>query len=78
MEVRCCCKPNNLLGYLPHFNLGEGDRVRFIAGDEILELPIRTYFPNMPASRADDGYLALSSEETPIEKLRLVNGFVEA
>lgn len=87
LEVRCCCRPEKLLGWLPVPGLAfPGQSITFLVmprpvfgrptalaafAAERLELPVALY-------RADDGTRrALKSEDTPIETLRLIPGFVE-
>ena len=73
MEVRCCCQPTKLLGHLSVGSQFENQVIYFHAGDEVVSLKIRHYYPSGRAP----GYFALSSEDVPIEKLRAVSGFVE-
>lgn len=94
VEVRCCCQPKRLLGWLPvdELKIWEGSKVRFLVAPartfrelgaapiselavSTLELPILTAcLPDADGGRR----LALKSEETPIETLRRIPGFVEA
>lgn len=90
MEVRCCCQPQKLLGWLPvPDDVHDGRVLRFIVR------PARWEFTSVEATpeykKVDEielpvarlgivgvTILALKSEETPIERLRLIPGFVEA
>ena len=88
MEVRCCCKPQRLLGWLKvpdtarrgtiiHFTVWPSARAEVNqASFEVkqISLPVDTY------AYAENSYherLALRSEDTPIETLRLIPGFKE-
>lgn len=94
LEVRCCCQPKKLLGYLPvDPQLAiRGARIRFAIpatfpysrsrlgdGDvkttpqEVIVLPVESF----QSSNPDERHLALKSEETPIETMRRIPGFVE-
>lgn len=97
IEVRCCCVPKKLLGWLeaPEELVFEGSVLSF-------RIPPRCFQPvgqplvferaidvRLPVAMFEAGYLgqllsgggerhlALKSEETPIELLRRVPGFVE-
>ncbi len=93
MEVRCCCQPMKLLGYLPvPPSRAAGDTVTFVirpvvhcspfgvAGGECAQV-CRAETVALPVarfqSRVGERHLALKSEETPIEVLRRIPGFVE-
>ena len=83
MEVWCCCKPEKLLGWLPVVT-GQRSYRRVIVSRQAgpfeepaidqttVELPVARIF------HGGESYLALKSEETPIETLRLLPDFVEA
>jgi len=92
VEVRCCCRPEKLLGWLPvdEARIFVGSRVKFLIAPartfkelglesvsgfevEVLTLPILEAV--MPGELV--GHPALKSEETPIEVLRRIPGFVE-
>jgi len=96
-EVRCCCTPKKLLGWLdvPDELLFEGNTISFripprcyqpIGAALVFErainvrLPVAMFRAGMPLEFAygiPDQHLALKSEETPIDLLRRVPGFVE-
>lgn len=92
LEVRCCCVPEKLLGWLPVSDL------QYEAGvmlDFVLRTPMQiSAFVESSTPVQDDlqllrlpiawmnhpqrgRFLAIKSEETPIEKLRLIPGFRE-
>lgn len=81
MEVRCCCQPTKLLGWLMvDSEVKVGERVVFrmpmglergdLVRDRVVVLPVDALMPS--------GELALKSDDVPLERLRLVRGFVEA
>jgi hypothetical protein len=83
LEVRCCCAPKQLLGWLPAdsnreyvcFALSDPlDRSykSVVKAPETVLLPIREIF--VPEKGY---YYAISSDETPVEKLRRIPEFVE-
>lgn len=96
MEVRCCCKPQKLLGWLPvpasaalgetlHFTIPPV--VRFLGtplepqgfteeGRRVISLPVEM-FGGVIRPGVFGEHLALKSEETPLETLRQIPGFVE-
>jgi hypothetical protein len=91
-EVRCCCDPGQLLGTIdvdvPY--LYEGQVFRFFVGpsvslrpyweqrDDDLTLTVaRVQGRVLGTGEVLDG-LAIKSNDTPIEKLRRINGFQEA
>lgn len=95
VEVRCCCRPEKLLGWLqvPEEQLRAGNKIGFMAvatvnltladgpgvmatvGGHVVELPVE--YITLAGATIADAYLALKSEETPIETLRQIRGFVE-
>lgn len=90
IEVRCCCQPQKLLGWLPAPDgISRGTIVRFVVSpsrwfmESIYSEP--SFKPmdviELPAETfvSSNGVpsLALKSEETPIARLRLIRGFVE-
>lgn len=88
LEVRCCCQPTKLLGYLPLPECVEPvrDRVvrfaippRFHPARSVIE-PARSVALPIGEMMDATGYkwLAFKSEETPIETLRQIPGFLEA
>lgn len=98
MEVRCCCRPEKLLGYLPvrdQIHVARGVMLRFVVRPDkwvcvdgrkpslyrdIVTLPVEMFSASTmrPDGEFDrDSHLALKSEETPIERLRRIPGFVE-
>lgn len=96
VEVRCCCRPDTLLGWLPvrDDQVWEGSRVRFEVKPATVEYHASEHGPVDVVRHARqvvtlpiawwssgilfDGHLALKSEETPLETLRQIRGFVEA
>lgn len=92
MEVRCCCQPQKLLGWLPvPDGTRRGSHVRFAVRQDLelvtapghaapvntsVELPVET-FGTYDASGERVKHIALKSEETPIDVLRRIRGFVE-
>lgn len=75
LEVRCCCDPNRLLGWLPvpDHVAESGKHVLFpVRGGEILDLPIGVVFSPAWGYRT-----TINSNETPLEVLRDIPGFVE-
>ncbi len=93
MEVRCCCNPKKLMGWLPVDRIGarvdyhiieQGFSWRDVSLEgalfsepkiTIVSLPVQTFID--PES-GNPPKLALKSEETPIETLRKIRGFIEA
>lgn len=75
MEVRCCCKPQKLLGWLDVPDNCERVVRLSLIGGAVLELPIApvTFYERDGHST----YAAIKSEETPLEMLRQVVGFRE-
>lgn len=92
VDVRCCCEPGKLLGYLPvnaRFQIVPGARYswaltrppatrwqpleRSTVDTLTLEVvPLITpFYPNVQID------LAFKSDDTPIETLRRVDGFIE-
>lgn len=90
IEVRCCCQPQKLLGWLPvPDGVGAGDTVHFVVSRPRWRLASREAEPvfemadviTLPVAILDENgrsSLALKSEETPVERLRQIPGFVEA
>lgn len=86
MEVRCCCRPQKLLGWLPvaegqrqvQYLVREPMRVNINATEEqrtrLITLPVAEFHP----AAGGAPYFALKSEETPLEDLRLLPSFREA
>lgn len=88
MEVRCCCQPQKLLGYLPVI---EGQtRMRYVLrptepddGQRFQQIELRLgAFNDARMNEAGDvvrdTHLALKAEDIPIEVLRRIPSFVEA
>lgn len=87
LEVRSCCQPQKLLGWLEAPDDAHVGMVRLfpvyplgrIVGNgeslylDIVTLPIAAFY-----SPAEGERLAYKSEETPLEQLRLIPGFIEA
>lgn len=78
MEVRCCCVPQNLLGWLPAPTVKfSGRTMNFPLPDgEVLTLPMSRYIERVHGEVVTD-LIAYKSQETPIETLRLIPNFVE-
>ncbi len=81
MEVRCCCVPQKLLGWL---DVMEGARQYAFTVNEPVRVSSwpaikfrRIVLPVAKINVGSETYLALKSEETPIEILRMIPGFVE-
>lgn len=77
LEVRCCCVPKKLLGTVevPAEFVTRHAEINFRREDgSRLTLPVELFKP----SQYDRAYLALKSQETPIEVLRTIVGFEEA
>lgn len=86
-EVRCCCKPEKLLGHVDtEVLVGHGVRLVFllaplsatdIGRPETLHTEVAQI--NIPTFGGDyHGYLAIKSNDYPIETWRRVAGFKEA
>jgi hypothetical protein len=90
LAVRCCCRPSKLLGWMligANVRLEPGQRLvfwlrrrpltldddPFWLGAERLELQLRLFVDEHGVET-----LALSSEDTPLERLLQVDGFVAA
>jgi len=88
IEVRCCCQPEKLLGWLPTPDrLYCGGRVTYVIPPRV-DGPVLRGFTIQPAAvvvfevamvRAKDSseWLALKGDETPLELLRRIPGFQE-
>jgi hypothetical protein len=93
IEVRCCCDPEKILGWVPApDDVRRGDIIQFVVSPrrwrqawigatpsfeplDTISLPaeeIRTYVNGEPVVS-----IALKSEETSLERLRLIRGFVD-
>ena len=94
LEVRCCCNPTRLIGYLEVREqlIYPGGSIDFViparrrladlrAGDGPVEEEIEPARKvTLPVERIAYGsqvWLALKSDETPIEILRQIPGFIE-
>lgn len=90
LEVRCCCKPKKLLGWLSLPLLSEihmtvGMKFIFHIGGGSLEPEDPLSFPDMVELTLDlfqpsgfgQSYYALKDNNVPIERLRLIHGFEE-
>lgn len=93
VEVRCCCEPMKLLGYLPvpdRTPIAPGVSVKFLlppraasslrsASWRLFERPEILTLTITPYGRGDmsEG-LAFKSDDTPIETLRRIPNFLEA
>lgn len=97
VEVRCCCTPTKLLGYLDVRDdlVRQGNVVGFAVCSPVdtwqttadleairferVDLPIEKFWKtDVSATTGWTTNLAFKSEETPIETLRRIPGFVEA
>jgi hypothetical protein len=92
MEVRCCCRPQKVLGWLPVGpDVREGDTIQFVVRParwalaslneppvyeplDRIALPVAVFVIDRAFAEPIIG-LALKSEETQIERLRLIRGF---
>jgi len=87
MEIRCCCTPKKLLGWV---EVPDGaTEYRFVLRSELLSFlrkpfddvtPVKVEAIVLPVAVIHIGgtkYPALKSEETPIEILRKIPGFIE-
>lgn len=74
-EVRCCCEPQILLGWLP------GPDARQITYP-LLPMTRRNISSiNLPVDTFNDGrrhYKAIKADGVPLETLRKIPGFIEA
>lgn len=88
LEVRCCCDPNKLLGYLDHPNLqAVGDRWQVVIKHPV-ESPIDVEFPvferielmvmDCRVTGRAGWKPAIRNPDVPIETLKLVPGFEPA
>jgi len=98
LEVRCCCQPQKLLGWLPApDDVQIGQVIRFQVRPARWVFARKSSVPDatpqyepvdtiaLPVASLGAGYLngepitrlAFKSEETPIERLRLIPGFAE-
>jgi len=89
MEVRCCCQPKKRLGWLDVFwseleakMVRRIEHIPFPASLEDAPQPSETIkeicLPIVDIHIPGVGkYLAIKSEDTPIETLRKINGFIE-
>lgn len=73
MEVRCCCVPKKLLGWLPALTKG-APIFRFCTYPDyrIIELTVATIVMEDRTS-----HRAYKSDETPLEVLRTIRGWKE-
>lgn len=89
VEVRCCCQPTKLLGWLdvPHELIFAGNVIRFLIPPRAdYAAGVGTTFKRqqrigLPVEVLREGgqqWLALKSEETAIEVLRQIPDFIEA
>lgn len=89
MEVRCCCVPQKLMGWLHWPNRAQTvmnftllNRVPFAPDERAAPLNSRTEFVTLKISHyyyPESGryHEAIKAEGVPIEKLRRIRGFVE-
>jgi hypothetical protein len=88
MEVRCCCEPAKLLGYLPvedRFAHAGASIVRITAPrwstalDEVVDhgQRIELTIDELLEGGEITGRLAVRSDDTPLYLLRRISGFVE-
>lgn len=89
MEVRCCCTPIKLLGWLDVEPGATSYKFAIIEPHDLrlgFEAPLEVKTIVLPVAEIHnpltcgplETYPALKSEETPIETLRLIRGFIEA
>ncbi len=95
LEVRCCCKPERLLGFLDveERDARRGARLSFRCQRLIDPRDLDSRSDELPytetvivslvvallnISTIGTAYLALQSDDYPIEELRAIPGFVEA
>lgn len=95
LEVRCCCIPKKLLGWLDvPDHIKDGDNIQFSILPQLpptglfgLDKPDSVSFQQVTLTASEywekldennsRGYLALKSNETPLENLRTLSGFRE-
>jgi hypothetical protein len=83
LEVRCCCQPRKVLGWLevPEHQVREGNSVRFtipptwrperVLLADTIALPVATI------TEYGRDWLAFKAEGAPVERLRKLPGFME-
>lgn len=88
MEVRCCCNPNVLIGWLPvpiPYNIGP---LTFLIPPVLPASPLTHLDPEIQNGKTvtlhigklidrTQAIYALNSNDTPIETLRQIPGFIE-
>lgn len=92
-EVRCCCQPQKLLGWLEAPERAttvsymirralilddEANAIDGPAAIEHIELPITEIYFGSICDLESKRYRAIKAEGTPIETLRRIPGFIEA
>ena|SRR5438552_14954491 len=90
LEVRCCCVPQKLLGWIivedDYFKNNSRMEMRFpiqnitYVNDPsfiIFKPEIIVLYPRIINFPDKQNYLAINSNDIPIEKLRLIKNFVE-
>lgn len=90
LEVRCCCEPGKLLGYLPvHENVKEREAIRYsyldleyVSESETTKTNATVHHVNLTVARFYDKqndieYLAIKDNGVSIEILRKISGFEE-
>lgn len=91
LEVRCCCNPNKLIGHLPvsdpeqptvTFNVRPSAPLPvWSTGGPSPESDVETLtlqIANLATHGWGDRWRAIKANEVPVEKLRLIPGFIEA
>lgn len=92
LEVRCCCQPQKLLGWIdvPDHQVVMGQALRLpyrrpicgipprmtSAADEVVT-HLQLYVGRIASPERPRGYLAVKAEGVPIETLRQIVGFQE-
>lgn len=76
VEVRCCCVPKNLLGWLPIYSQPDySDRYTYAYLDYGKE--IKTLELQIEGIQLAEYAMAFKSDNTPLETLRKIPCFVE-
>lgn len=86
-EIRCCCVPEKLLGWVPCVPR-DGHAIFTITKPQTFDIFNPSEYPPaitverlaLPMALYRDGdreWMAIKSQETPIEKLRRIPGFIE-
>lgn len=82
IEVRCCCQPKKLLGWMDVREPRHGSSVTFLLTRSLLDPQHgsvqRLTLPLAPIVEDGRSWLAFKAEDTPIETLRRIGAFREA